>query len=67
MQVLFTISKLSPIVTEECMFNVYNVLCELSVVWHTISCKQGQTLGMSPVEIRGDVESFSNAVFELLK
>jgi len=40
MQVFFTISKLSPVVTEECMVNAHNMLYELTVVWHTISFKQ---------------------------
>ena len=58
MQVFFTISKSFPVVTEECMVNADNMLYELIVVWHTISFKQRQTLGMSPIEIRGDVKFF---------
>jgi hypothetical protein len=58
MQVLFTISKLSPVVNEECIVNADNMLYELTVVWHTISFKQRQTLEMSPVEFRRDVKFF---------
>jgi len=58
MQVLFTKLKLSQVVAEECMVNVHNMLYELSVVWHTISDMQRQTLGMSPVGITGDVRFF---------
>ena len=58
MQVFFTILKLSPVVTEECIVNADNMLYELTVVWHTISFKQRQTLGMSPVEFRRDVKFF---------
>ena len=58
MRVLFAISRLFPVVTEECIVNADNMLYELIVVWHTISFKQRQTLGMSPIEIRGDVKFF---------
>ena len=47
---------------EECIVNTHNMLYELPIVWHTISLKQRQALGMSPVEIRGDVKLFSNTV-----
>jgi hypothetical protein len=58
MQVLFTISRLFPVVTEECIVNADNMLYELIVVWHTISFKQRQALGVSPVEFRRDVKFF---------
>ena len=58
MRVLFAISRLFPVVDKECMVNADNMLYELIVVWHTISFKQRQTLGMSPVEFRRDVKFF---------
>ena len=58
MRVLFAISRLFSVVDKECMINGHSMLYELAVVWHTISFKQRQTLGMSPIEIRGDVKFF---------
>ena len=58
MRELFAISRLFSVVDKECMINGHSMLYELTVVWHTISFKQRQTLGMSPIEIRGDVKFF---------
>ena len=58
MRELFAISRLFSVVDKECMINGHDMLYELAVVWHTISFKQRQTLGMSPIEIRGDVKFF---------
>jgi hypothetical protein len=58
MRELFAISRLFSVVDKECMINGHSMLYELAVVWHTISFKQRQTLGMSPVEFRRDVKFF---------
>ena len=44
MQVLFTLSKLPPVVTEERIINEYSMLYKLLAVWHVISVKHFQLL-----------------------